>query len=142
MRNPLLTAALITLIAYPLSASAAQDPTVVVITRPTVVAFFPPVTDAELEKDPDMNEVLSDFQVYAREARKRLEAAGVEFKEVYARSFVIEIHGKKKIFRPGKIEVGYYFVAPDKPPKAQYGVMVTDSIVDLARECFRLPGLK
>jgi hypothetical protein len=53
----------------------------------TVVAFFPPVTDAELKKDPDTNEALTDFQLYAIRAHEPLKKAGVEFHELYVHSF-------------------------------------------------------
>jgi hypothetical protein len=36
------------------------------LSRPTILAFFLPVTDAELSKDPDTNAALDDFQYYAR----------------------------------------------------------------------------
>src|ERR1700688_2288035 len=119
---------------------AAQKPEVIVVDRPTVVAFFPPVTDAEMDKDPDTNEVLSDFQLYAREARKRLEAAGIQFREIYATSFEVQVHGKATAFRPNKIKVGYYCVAPDKSPRIQYGVMTDVDILRVATEYFHLPS--
>jgi hypothetical protein len=119
---------------------ASQKQTVIVVDRPTVVAFFPPVTDAEMDKDPDTNEALSDFQLYARQARKRLEAAGIQFQEIYVTSFAIQVHGKTKVFRPEKIQVGYYFVAPDKPPRIQYGVMTDADILRVATEYFHLPS--
>jgi hypothetical protein len=119
---------------------AAQKPDVIVVDRPTVVAFFPPVTDAEMEKDPDTNEALSDFQFYAMSVRKRLEAAGIQFKEIYATSFGVQVHGKTRVFRPKKIQVGYYFVTPDKPPRIQYSVMTDVDILLVATEYFHLPS--
>jgi hypothetical protein len=40
------------------SPEAAQKREVIVVDRPTVVAFFPLMTDAEMDKDPDANEAL------------------------------------------------------------------------------------
>jgi hypothetical protein len=121
------------------SSEAAQKQEVILVDRPTIVAFFPPVTDTELDKDADTNEALSDFQLYARQARKRLEAVGIQFHEIYARSFIVQVHGKKIVFRSKDIEVGYYFVAPDRAPRIQYGVMTDDDIWAVATAYFHLP---
>src|SRR5258708_36620509 len=51
---------------------------------PTILAFFPPVTEAGRLKDPDTNTALDDFQFYAREVRQPLEKKRIEFGEVYA----------------------------------------------------------
>ena len=51
--------------------SAQKSPTFDVH-RPTILAFFPPVTDAELAKNPDTNTVLDDFQFYAASVREPL----------------------------------------------------------------------
>lgn len=52
---------------------AAEKQPVVVVTGPTIVAFFP-VTKAELQKDADTNEALADFQFYAKQVRDRIAA--------------------------------------------------------------------
>jgi hypothetical protein len=124
----------------PQSLVGAQKQEVIVVDRPTIVAFFPPMTDAEMDKDPDGNEALSDFQLYARQVRKRLEASGVQFQEIYAASFTLQVHGKRRTFRPKDIQVGYYFIAPDKSPRIQYGVMTDLDILAVAAEYFRLPA--
>ena len=51
----------------------AKAPTLIV-NRPTVIAFFPPVTQKQLDADPDTNETLADFQLYASSAAKPLHA--------------------------------------------------------------------
>jgi len=68
------------------AAESAKQP-VFDIKRPTIIAFFPPVTQAQLEKDPDTNEALADFQLYAKQVREPLRKAGIEFHELYAHSF-------------------------------------------------------
>ncbi|MFB3815461.1 MAG: hypothetical protein ACE14L_15265 [Terriglobales bacterium] len=92
------------------------------VRRPTVVAFFPPVTQAELRDDPDTNEALADFQVYAQKVRERLRDRGIDFHEVYAHRFVIRQGKKLVVFTPDKVQVGYYFVVPGKKPRIHYGV--------------------
>jgi hypothetical protein len=110
--------------------------TIVVISRPTVVAFFPPVTSAELNADPDTNEALADFQLYATKVRKPLSDAGIDFKEIYAKSFQVQRGTRITTFRPGKVDVGYYFVAPGKEPRIEYGVLTDANLLQIAKEYF------
>ena len=107
----------------------------VVIKGPTVVAFFTPVTEAELDKNPDTNEALADFQVYAERVRGQLEGMGIAFEEVYATSFVVKCGAKTMRFRP-KIGVGYYFTAPGKSPHVEYGVRTDVDILQVAKDQF------
>jgi hypothetical protein len=116
---------------------AAPKEKVVVVKRPTVVAFFTPVTDAELAKDPDTNEALADFQVYAGKVRDQLAGMGIDFEEVYATSFIVKFGAKTTTFHPKKIEVGYNFVALGKSPRVEYGVMTDTDILQIASEYFR-----
>jgi hypothetical protein len=111
-----------------------------VIERPTVIAFFPPMTDAELEKDPDMNEVLGDFQLYASQAAPRLKKAGIDFEFASATEFKVKNGGILHDFKTGKVRVGYYFVAPGKEPRVEYGVRDDLDILDIARKHFQLPA--
>jgi hypothetical protein len=110
--------------------------TIVVVNRPTVVAFFLPVTSAELNADPDTNEALSDFQLYATKVRKPLNDAGIGFKEIYAKSFQVQRGTRITTFRPGKVDVGYYFVAPGKEPRIEYGVLTDADLLQVAKEYF------
>lgn len=95
---------------------AAPKTTIVVISRPTVVASFPPVTPHELNADSDTNEALADFQLYATRVRKPLHDAGIDFKEIYAKSFRVRHGARITTFRSGTADIGYYFVAPGKKP--------------------------
>ena len=52
--------------------SAAENPPLVEAEGRTIVAFFPPVSDAELQKDADTNEALTDFRLYATQVREPL----------------------------------------------------------------------
>src|SRR5579862_3709122 len=121
LRNPLPLAFLALSFSVP-----AAEPTAFVVRRPTIVAFFPPFTQADLEADPDMNESMSDFQTYTERVREPFRKAGVDFHEVYALSFRIRIGAKLTTFRPGKTKAGYYFVVPGKKPHIEYGI-TTDS---------------
>jgi hypothetical protein len=106
------------------------------VRRPTILAFFPPMSDADMAKNPDMNEALSDFQLYASQSKEPLAKIGVDFQQVYARSFRVRVGASTTTFRPTKAEVGYYFIAPGKKPLVKYGVMTDTDLSDLARRYF------
>jgi hypothetical protein len=110
----------------------------IIVNGPTVIAFFPSVTDAELSKASDTNEALADFQLYSTRVRPRLNDAGIHFEEVYASSFAIRCATKTTTFRPQKGHVGYYFIAPGKPPHIEYGVLTDVDIVQAAAAYFQL----
>ena len=118
--------------------TAAQDrkPAMMDVRGPTLVAFFPPVSDAELRENPDTNEALSDFQLYASQAQKRFEKTRVRFHVVYARSFNLRTQGRIMKFKSGKVDVGYYLIAPRKKPQVEYGVMTDDDLIEVARRYF------
>jgi hypothetical protein len=117
---------------------ASPEVKLVVAKRPTVVAFFPPVSDTELSNNPDTNESLADFQFYATRVREKLHAAGIDFEVIYELSFAVKSGTKTTIFRPKNHDVGYYFVEPGKSPRIEYGVMTDDDILHVAIEYFRL----
>lgn len=114
--------------------AAARQP-VVVIVGPTIVAFFPP-TKTESRKNSDTGEALADFQFYAKEVRKRLSRAGIEFSEIYSHSFRIRIGQEVTVFRPTDDDAGYYLIIPGKKPRIEYGVMTDSDLLRVAREYF------
>lgn len=99
------------------------------------MAFFPPVTDAELQKESGTNEALADFQLYASRVRDQLKKKGIEFHELYTHSFRIRVRNTITTFRP-KTEVGYYFVIPSKRPRIEYGVMTDIDLLQVADQYF------
>jgi hypothetical protein len=120
----------------PAAPGAAEKQLVIVVRGPTVVAFFEPVPQSKLDKDPDTNESLADFQLYARSVREPLRKEGIEFHELYAHSFRLRIGSKLTTFRPVKVDVGYYLVAPGKKPRIEYGVMTDSDLLQVANEYF------
>jgi hypothetical protein len=110
------------------------------VLRPTILAFFPRTSEAELAKDPDLNETLSDFQLYAGQVRQPLQARGIDFREVYSRSFSVRVGGRITYFTPGKVQVGYYLIAPGKKPLIRYGVMTDDDLLQVADRYFGTTG--
>jgi hypothetical protein len=125
------------LVALGLGATSAAKPPVFSVTTLTVVAFFPPVTKEELDRDPDTNESLSDFQLYAAQVREPFRKAGIDFHETYTRVFAVRANGKTTLFRTTRREeVGYYFCAPEKKPRVEYGVMTSSDLLAIAQEYF------
>jgi hypothetical protein len=96
---------------------------VVIVSGPTVIAFFPPVTQAELSNEPNTNEALADFRYYGARVRERAGEVGIDFEEIHASSFSVRCGAKTVVFRPKKTKVGYYFVEPGKSPRVEYGVL-------------------
>jgi len=115
---------------------ASDKQPVIVVRGPTVVAFFEPVPQAQLDKDPDASEALADFKLYARNVREPFRKAGIEFHEVYAHSFQLREGKRLTIFRPAKVKVGYYLVAPGRKPRIEYGIMTDADLLHLAHEYF------
>jgi len=129
--------ATICLLSAPISSVPATEKVpIIVIEGRTVVAFFPPANKPELEKDPDLNEALADFQVYAKRVREPLKRAGVEFHALYAHSFKVRLGRTVTTFRTTKADVGYYFVVPGKKPRIEYGVKTDADLLRTANEYF------
>jgi uncharacterized protein YggE len=120
---------------------AAETSPTIIVQGPTMVAFFPPVTKAGLEKDTDTNETLADFQTYVARVREPLQKSGVEVHELYTHSFQVRVGKTVTTFRPSKKEeIGYYFIAPGKKPRIEYGVMTNVDLLDIAHEYFAMPA--
>jgi hypothetical protein len=105
------------------------------VRRPTVIAFFAPVTQEELSKDADTNEALADFQAYAKSVRRPLKDAGIDYKELYTHAFRVRTGYRVSNFHPAK-DVGYFLIAPGKKPRVQYGVMTDGDLLEVATEYF------
>ncbi len=104
--------------------------------QPTILAFFPPVTQAELSKDADTNAALDDFQFYAGKVGQTLASRGIDFQQVYARSFSIRTGKSLTTFKPTKVQVGYYLISPGKEPRVEYGVLTDADLMKVADEYF------
>jgi len=128
--------ALVSLLSMPLV--AAERERTFVIRRPTVIAFFPPVTEQELS-DAGRNESLAHFQFSANEVRKPMHDAGITFIENYGESFRVRLAKAVNTFRPEKIKIGYYLITPGKDPRIEYGVMTEEDLLKTASEYFGVP---
>jgi hypothetical protein len=119
-----------------MATGSAEKQPIIAVRGPTVVAFFESVSQAQLDKDPDTSEALADFQLYARSVREPFRKAGIEFHELYAHSFQLRAGKRLTTFRPAKVKVGYYLVAPGRKPRIEYGVMTDADLLKAAKEYF------
>ena len=106
------------------------------IQRPTVTAFYPPVSKGD-EANADANEALSDFQFYAGRVKEPLKKLGIDFQELYVHSLRIRLGQRIIAFLP-KSDVGYYFIAPGRKPHIEYGVMTDADLILVAKRYFGL----
>jgi hypothetical protein len=121
-------------------ATAAEQETRFVITGPTLISFFLGYTDEEILADGG-NEALNDFVFYLPAAEDTLRAAGVQVHAVFkAKSFQVKMGSRWRTVKPRE-DAGYYFITPGREPRIELGVEDTESIIDFARDYFRLKTL-
>jgi hypothetical protein len=138
LRSLLLIAAIV----LPFLLSAQTQPSeslpVIVLRRSTIVAFFVGADRAH-EIDANGNESLSDFQLYAYEAKGPLKKMGIDLLDTVAPAFRIRF-GKKATDKVTDLHpaqnIGYYFIAPGKEPRVEYGVRTDSELVAIARQYF------
>lgn len=137
------TAAALALAAALATATAAHaqaaDTATVVVRGPTVVACFEGVTDAQLERDPDLATTLDDWQWHWSGAARSLQAHGVVAEARMAGWVKLAMPGRLRLVRcPG---VGYVLVAPERQPKLLRGVTTDSDLLEAAAAYFRRPEL-
>jgi hypothetical protein len=125
--------AMVVLVIATLSLTAADKPPRIVVTQPTIIAFLAP--DPALNEE-DANEVLGDFQLYAQQAQALLRQRGIEFHVVDGGEFTVVVGKTVTAFKPAKIKVGYYLIAPGRKPRVEYGVMTDIDLVQVADDYF------
>lgn len=105
--------------------------------RPTVVAFFPNASKIGHD-NANGNEALSDFKYSAMHVKKPLGRLGIQFAEEYGRSFRIRSESKSVLFTRKNGTPSYYFFAPGKRPRIEYGVKTDSDLLAVARQYFDL----
>jgi len=123
------------------AATAAEQQTRFVITGPTLISFFLNYTDDEILAEGG-DEALNDFVFYLPAAEDQLRRAGVQVHAVFKlKSFQVKMGSRWRTVQPRAQDVGYYFIAPGREPRLEFGVEDSETIVDSAREYFRLKTL-
>lgn len=125
-----------TVLLLPLQAQQQKPLPTFVVSRPTIIAFYRPMTDAQAGSGSGDAEALNDFGFYADEVGPRLESAGIDFEVIDSIRFRVQIGKHVETFRSGPIEIGYYLTSPGKPPQVKYGVMTDEDLAEAASRYF------
>jgi len=105
------------------------------IQHPTVIAFFPAAQDDAVIGS-NANESLADFQFYLKSVRRKFEAVGISLVEVSGDKFRVQTGSTTLSFSNRKHRCGYYLIAPNKPPRVEYGVKTDIDLIDTAGSYF------
>lgn len=113
------------------------DTATIVVTGPTLVAFFPSNTQARVDADTgstDFATIADDFMYYLGDAQEPLAARGVKVEIRLSDTLSLATTGEgARRWRwapdPDSAEVGYYLVSPTHGPQVLYGVKVTDELL-------------
>jgi hypothetical protein len=135
MKSVLLIVAAVLCISTMLDAQYAPVIPVVDAHGPTIVAFFPNLSQTGSD-EADSNEALSDFEFYADRVKEPLNRLGIEFTEQFGRSFRVRLENQTRLFTPKAGTCGYYFIARGKEPHVEYGVMTDTDLLLAAKQYF------
>lgn len=114
----------------------AEKPEVFVIHGPTIITFFPPTSQKELDSGDGAGEAADDYSYYLSLVDKPLKQAGIRVESTMARSFRLRVGKSTRLFHSGKIGIGYYFIQPGKEPHVEEGVQTDVDLLDEARKYF------
>lgn len=112
------------------------DSNVVLINGPTLLAFYPAVTQAQVDTSEELTTVFDDFSYHLSTAADSLRALGVKVEERPVGQLRFIEAGEKRQFMPAKdsSDFGYLFLAPRRAMRVHYGVMTNTDLVQSARE--------
>jgi len=116
-------------------ARSTADSATVSVKGPTVVAFEPALTQAQLDSSEQLATVLGDFEHYLSEASDSLEVLGFALVQRPTGPIrLLEASGSREV-RPSSDSsyVGYVFVAPGRRPRVYYGVKTDGQLLAAAR---------
>jgi hypothetical protein len=118
------------------SASQSADSTLIVIEGPTLVAFYPPVSQAQVDTSEELATVFDDFSYHLSSAADSLRALGITVRERPVGDIRLVEAGKQRQFRPAKdsADFGYLYLAPGRAQRVYYSVMSNSDLVETAHE--------
>jgi hypothetical protein len=122
---------LVQLVCVTLCVTPATPPadTTLTLSRPSVVAFFG-MSAQQLDQQPELIEVLADFQFGVTRARAGLESLGLQLHEAYGPNVTLRTPaGEAPLPLGNRLPIGYYFWAPDKPAFVCRGVRTEADIL-------------
>jgi hypothetical protein len=129
VQRAVLLTALLGFSASPVAAIEEPRAQPIVISRPTVIAFFMPGRSKELS-----SAARADFERYAAKAAPALKETGVDFHEINPkRSIEIEAQGRVQLLKP-RFGAGYYFVTAEGKTRVEYGIKTDVHLLQYARQ--------
>lgn len=117
----------------------------IVVERPTIVGFFPAVTESDVEADAGVNSALEHWEWALENAQRCFGPKGVHVQAVLADKVVIETDGQivEAVPRLGATaDIGYYLLAPGRAPELVMGPAPSSLLYFLpkaASEYFAVP---
>lgn len=117
----------------------AESSAAVFVRGPTLIAFFPRMSQAQVDSSADLSETLGDFSYHLSTALDSLRALGITVEQRPVDAIdIIEAHERRR-FVPANdsSDVGYVFVAPGRHDRTFYGVMTNSDLLAKAREFLR-----
>jgi hypothetical protein len=108
------------------SSHSRPDESAISVKGPVVVAFFPPVTQKQIDSEEGVSEGISHLRYALSDTVKCLKLAGVPVKArlVFSHSILVTQDGKSQRFElpsGGQGSVGAYLFLPGKPPRRVIG---------------------
>lgn len=118
-----------------LDSTRAADSAAVHVHGPTLIAFFPTVTQAQVDSSDDLATVLDDFTFHLGSANDSLTKLGfVVIDRPHGTFLIVDGAGSRQITPAlDSADVGYVFIAPGRRDHLAYGVMASLDLVEAAR---------
>jgi len=116
------------------------DSTAVVLRGPTLVAFSPSATQAQIDSNEALATILDDYSFHLSQAAESLRALGVAVNDrTTGPVVVVDASGNKRLLvpRPESAHIAYAFLAPRARDTIYYGVMASSDLVAAAHALLR-----
>jgi hypothetical protein len=112
------------------------DSMMVAIDGPTLIAFYPAVTQAQVDSSEELATVFDDFSYHLSSASDSLRALGITIKSRPIGEIRFVEAGQRRQFLPARdsAEFGYLLVAPGRAQRVFYSVMSNSDLVQAAHE--------
>ena len=112
--------------------TAVPDSVVVRVHGPTLISFYPTVTQAQIDSSEDLATVLDDFSYHLSTAQDSLRAMGFTIVDHPPGTIrIVDASGSRDVvLAPDSADVGFVFVAPDRRDRVMYGVMTSSELID------------
>jgi hypothetical protein len=136
--SPVAAVAVVPKMAVPVAPAEKASGDTFQISGPTIIAFFP-TTQAEIDKDADENEALSDFQYYLFTMTQPMKDAGIRVELSSDPSFRVLVDGKDITVdakAAGPNGYGYYYTEPGKSPHIETDMMTDEDFQQQSKEYF------